>query len=154
MPQLGAWVNGASPSCSCYRHKPRATYITREIPTTYGLKRLLVVFRPTVSFRGPVDGAAAALATRCEVPMRSINHCVPDNLLSCVCLPLSQTQRRVAQHVVQVRSCAAASRVRSCTLSLASCSPQRGRLVGNVRHSSARLPLKLRHVKRFNAMRT
>ena len=46
-----------------------------------GLKRLLV-FRPTVTFRGPVDGAAAALATRCEVPMRSIHHCVPGSVIS------------------------------------------------------------------------
>ena len=45
-------------------------YLTREIPATNGLKRLLV-FRPTVTFRGPVDGGAAALATRCEVAERS-----------------------------------------------------------------------------------
>ena len=40
------------------------------------------MFRPTVTFRGPVDGAAAALATRCEVPMRSIHHCVPGSVIS------------------------------------------------------------------------
>ena len=55
-----------------------------------------------------------------------------------------------------IRSCAAASRVRPCTLSLASCSPQRGRLIGNVRQlrieTAARETLQRQaHVKSFNA---